>query len=42
MDYAQKALQIEPNNERAKDLLEQLEGVLRDNDEEFEEDDIDL
>ncbi|EAX97084.1 hypothetical protein TVAG_086230 [Trichomonas vaginalis G3] len=42
MDYAQKALQIEPNNERAMDLLEQLEGVLRDNDEEFEEDDIDL
>ncbi|EAY21013.1 TPR Domain containing protein [Trichomonas vaginalis G3] len=42
MDYAQQALQIEPNNERAKDLLEQLEGVLRDNDDTFEEDEVDL
>lgn len=42
MDYAQDALQIEPNNERARELLEQLEGVLRDNDETLEEDDLDL
>lgn len=42
MDYVQQALQIQPDDERARELLEQLENVLRDNEDElFEEEDID-
>ena len=41
MEFVQQALQVEPNNDRAHELLEQLENVLRDNDEELlEEEDL--
>jgi tetratricopeptide (TPR) repeat protein len=36
LEYASRAARIEPGNERAREMLERLESMIRDNDSEFE------